>query len=224
LISKDRQFLFVHIPKTAGSSLKEAMGGGWSNHKDIARYRKELGEELFAQYFKFTVVRNPWDRMVSDYRYQTRVGGHRTGKMHVFDERGRRRNFAEWVDAVFADPGAYPPKEWGGEVSAGIHRWSPQADWVAPGGELAVDLVIRFEEFSESIGALGTRLGISIPKPEQKKRMLRRPYPEYYSAGLRDRVAEYYADDLRLFGYTFDESASRTGSWIERLLVKLGRV
>jgi len=199
----------VHIPKTAGSSLKEALGGGWSNHKDIARYRKELGEELFAKYFKFTVVRNPWDRMVSDYRYQRRVGGHRAGKMHVFDERGRRRNFSEWVDAVFADPGAYPPKEWGGEVSAGIHRWSPQADWV---------------EFSESIGALETRLGISIPEPEQKKRTLRRPYPEYYSAELRDRVAEYYADDLRLFGYKFDESASRTGSWIERLWVKLRQV
>ena len=59
MICHERKFIFVHIPKTAGSSVSEALGLTWQNHKDLARYRKELEAKVFSAYFKFTIVRNP---------------------------------------------------------------------------------------------------------------------------------------------------------------------
>jgi len=198
--------------------LKQALGVPWENHKDIARYRKDLSEEAFASAFKFTVVRNPWDRLVSEYRFQTRIGRRRAERLHAVDGNGRKRNFEDWVKTVFNDPMAYEPRTWGGTVSPGIHRWSPQVDWVAPEGKLMVDMAIRFEEFEESLGALSAKLGRPIPPPGHEKRMIRRSYPEYYTPELRDLVGDYYAEDIRTFDYTYDSNAKRPASAWERLI------
>src|SRR4051812_27766659 len=92
MISFQKRFLFVHIPKTGGNSIqsvlqeysedevvtfREAQDGigrfGLRNpkydvkkHSKLSAYRDALGKE-FRDLFKFTCVRNPWDRMISFY-------------------------------------------------------------------------------------------------------------------------------------------------------------
>src|SRR6266853_2331973 len=95
MISFQKQFLFVHIPKTAGNSIQSilrdysedeivALRGeqdgierfGLRNpkykirkHSTLAEYRAALEKERFHGLYKFTCVRNPWDGMVSsDFR------------------------------------------------------------------------------------------------------------------------------------------------------------
>ena len=101
MISFQKQFLFVHIPKTAGNSIQSilrdysedeivALRGeqdgierfGLRNpkykirkHSTLAEYRAALEEERFHGLYKFTCVRNPWDRMVSYYFRPTRHTG-----------------------------------------------------------------------------------------------------------------------------------------------------
>src|SRR5207245_5168864 len=93
MISFKKQFLFVHIPKTAGNSIQSILRDysedeivalrseqdgierfGLRNpnykikkHSTLAEYRGALGEERFRSLYKFACVRNPWDRMVSYY-------------------------------------------------------------------------------------------------------------------------------------------------------------
>src|SRR6266516_543555 len=91
MISFQKRFLFVHIPKTAGNSIQSALRDysedqlvalhkeqdgierfGLRNpnykikkHSTLADYRAALGEDQFRSLCKFTCVRNPWDRMIS---------------------------------------------------------------------------------------------------------------------------------------------------------------
>src|SRR5438132_2663292 len=101
MISFQKQFLFVHIPKTAGNSIQSVLRDysedeivalrseqdgierfGLRNphyklrkHSTLAEYRAALGQAQFVNLYKFTCVRNPWDRMVSYYFTPTRNSG-----------------------------------------------------------------------------------------------------------------------------------------------------
>src|SRR5881398_2139235 len=87
MISLQKRFLFVHIPKTAGNSIQSALRDysedqlvalrkeqdgierfGLRNpnykikkHSTLCEYRDALGKEQFRSLYKFTCVRNPWD-------------------------------------------------------------------------------------------------------------------------------------------------------------------
>lgn len=95
MISESKKFLFIHYPKTGGNSIQKALleysddalvpthftrrsgynedfrtyNSNYKTHKHstLNNYRQELEPELFKSLFKFTTVRNPWDRMISYY-------------------------------------------------------------------------------------------------------------------------------------------------------------
>jgi hypothetical protein len=98
MISFRKRFLFVHVPRTGGNSIQSILKTysedevvtlrgeqdgierfGLRNpkyklkkHSTLAEYRAALGEEQFRNLYKFTCVRNPWDRMISYYFRPTR--------------------------------------------------------------------------------------------------------------------------------------------------------
>src|SRR5258707_15633486 len=70
MINHQYRCIFIHIPKTGGKSVHRFFGTNWQDHKDISRYAEELTPETFTSYYKFAVVRNPWNRLGFGYNYQ----------------------------------------------------------------------------------------------------------------------------------------------------------
>ena len=66
----EKKCIFFHIPKTAGISLVKALFGDldWG-HRDVNYYINVFDKKRFNDYFKFTFVRNPYDRLFSAYSF-----------------------------------------------------------------------------------------------------------------------------------------------------------
>lgn len=196
--------LFIHIPKTAGNSVMQAFGVGWDDHMDLERYREKLGAQTLAGAFKFTIIRNPWDRLLSEYNFQ-RKKSQRADTVRLFLTKpdGTERTFREWMTHAFAHPEEHHAKQWGGKTSAHIHRLSPQVDWVSLDGKLAVDFVGRIESLQKDFDEIRARLSLPARRLARRNWKLHWHYSRYYDAETRDLAARYYARDIDAFGYTF---------------------
>ena len=135
-------------------------------------------KNYWNQYYKFTVVRNPWDRIVSDLNFCKKKG-------FVDPARTIRQEVVECMD--------------------NHERWkSPCMDWITLGGENQMDMVLRFENLQHDFQTLCDRLNISATIPHKNKTE-HKHYTEYYDDETRQMVAEKYAKDIEYFGYKFGE-------------------
>ena len=77
-INHEHKFIFIHIPKNAGTSIrnsfeiegydKKVVKKNWP-HDTCLEIKDYCGEEVWNEYFKFAFVRNPYDRLVSYYHF-----------------------------------------------------------------------------------------------------------------------------------------------------------
>jgi len=197
--------LFVHIPKVAGNSVMRALGHEqWENHRDLACYFEFLGREVVEGAFKFAVVRNPWDRLLSEYNFQLRKGQRKdTVRLFLHRADGSVRPFGEWVRHAFEHPEEHQPREWGGTVSPWIHRLSPQVEWISEGGKVGVDLVARMESLPADFRTICERLGVGRKRLGKRNGKFHWHYRHYYNQETRGLVGRYYQSDIEEFSYSF---------------------
>lgn len=89
----DTQSIFIHIPKCAGVSVKKALYGSRPGaHSTLSDYTCIFSLKEICTYFKFTVVRNPWDRLVSAYHFLKKGG------MNDADREWAQSNISEYED------------------------------------------------------------------------------------------------------------------------------
>jgi hypothetical protein len=216
-ISHSLQAIFVHIPKTAGTSVEAVLGmhgdkqdigirpyfnqtpdpehlyGGHLQHLTAARLRIVLQDEArFKRYFKFAVVRNPWDRLVSTCAWsdQKWARGIELGRPE-FDLFVRQLHGASRAAKATSRPMILPA------------QLEPQISYVLDEQrQLLLDFVARYENLAADWEYIRTRLGVAAALPE-RMRSHHRPYQEYYDEETRAMVAEIYAEDVNAFGYAF---------------------
>ena len=83
MISHKHKCIFVHCHKCAGETIELAVlgkadrgiggdhyKGSREKHFSVNRYIKKYGENMWNNYFTFSFVRNPWDRVISWIRYR----------------------------------------------------------------------------------------------------------------------------------------------------------
>ena len=201
MISFQKRFLFVHIPKTAGNSiqsvlrdysedqlvaLREEQDGverfGLRNpkyklkkHSKLSEYHDALGDEQFRNLYKFTCVRNPWDRMVSYYFTPTQS-----------PETWDRKKFRDMISNAVS-------------VTDYLRLHTGEEDPF-----VNVDYIMRFENLVEDFRAVCEAVGISPPALPQYNRSNREHYSTYYDVELREFVRARFAPEIERFGYAFE--------------------
>ena len=214
IISPGRSYIFVHIPKTGGTSIATALetramkddilvgdtpkasrraarqkalpakGRLWK-HATLADIEGIVTGDAFTRYFVFTLVRNPWDRMVSYYH---------------------------WLRAQrFAHPAVTLAQEVGfsaflqdAATQAGLRDW-PYARYVTTdAGQERCDAFVRVEHLAEDLAPVESHLGFDlgdIPHLNRSDRPM--DYREAYSDADARLIAGLCAADIVRFGYTF---------------------
>ncbi len=197
MINKQYNILYVHIPKTGGVSIEKALNGRVGDHRDVKRYLKELGEEQFNKYFSFAFVRNPWDKMVSNYFYDKKGGIHGNGKNPTFQT--GKLSFLEWVKRIES---IKPSKR---------RTYTHQVDWLKNNsGDICVDYIGRFENFESDWVKICKKVGMDVKLPHHNKTTRDLNYRIYYKLPNNkwdhdaiDKVKELHKKDIDEFGYRF---------------------
>lgn len=192
--------IFIHIPKTAGSSIVRSVFE--MDHHGHFRPEHYIGhnKELFNLSKKVCVVRNPWDRFVSAYHYLKQdVGGGPYGTRFSKEVLGNISSFSDFCDKMEKD------LKFRKKVLLWDH-FRPQWDFISYGGDVCVDLIGRFENLDIFMKELYLLLGRKDePILNKTNSSFRERYNEYYDETSQKLVAEIYKDEIDYLGYQFDE-------------------
>jgi hypothetical protein len=189
--------IFVRIPKSAGRSvsisLYDCLVG---SHLTLKDYQIVFDEDGFKDYFKFTLVRNPWDRLVSAYLFLKEGGV--TGFDKYFSKKYLHNvfDFEDFVKNHLSK----------NEVLSFTH-FRPQTDFLLINGELALDFVGKFENIEEDFEVIKRQLNmppyIELTKKNVTGSRTKKDYRDYYTEEMIGIVKKVYQKDIELFDYQF---------------------
>ena len=210
MISHDKKCIFIHIPKCGGTSVEDViwpkeqgrteedlwMGfvsrfenkyqTGGLQHLLAWQVREEVGRDVFRAYYKFAFVRNPWDRVVSQFAYMQR-------RPDLMDYVGMTSNteFKAYLELI--------------RLKEHV-QWMPQVQFLLDhDGSLLVDRIGRLESFNEDCAQIFDTLGLTLDQlPGHANRSKRQAFQYYYSdSEAIEVVADIFAEDISFLGYEF---------------------
>jgi hypothetical protein len=185
--------IFIHIPKAAGTSVALTLFGQPSRHVSWTEYY-QASPRKFRKYFKFSFVRNPWDRLVSSYFFL------KSGGMN-----GTDANWAGTVLKPYDDFGSFI-RGWltSENVASGVH-FRPQHEFIcAPDGKMMMDFLGRMENLDYDFAQVARRLGCKETLKKVNVGDQQRHYSSFYDADTREIVRRVYERDIDFFGYRFE--------------------
>ena len=201
-INKNKKFAFIHIPKTAGSSIHIFFKDYFKikdrsdpipekHHKTIKKIYSE--NEKIKNLFKFAVVRNPYDRFVSAFNdfYQNRNTNRSNHPIKIKDG-------TTFEDFCFS----FVESEWSGDI-----HFKAAYEFVTVDGEIAVDKIIKFEnlvqDFSEvcDILKIDKHLFINQGCKHRQTNRKHNSFKEYYNKETKKIIYSFYQKDFELFNY-----------------------
>lgn len=192
-----KKAIFVHIPKCAGIAVKRVLFDDLSGgHTKLATYCRVFEPELFLSYFKFTFIRNPWDRLVSAYHYLQGGGFGERDKRWFERELGGYKNFDDFV------------RNWLRTENIRKHiHFIPQVDFLEDESHngVTVDYIGFYENIDNDFNFIANRIGV-VSALKQRNASSHKSYKNYYCETTRDIVRDVYRRDIERFNYDFENS------------------
>jgi len=204
MISHKDKFIFVHIPKCAGCSLKEHLKENCGNelinsdHHSLDAIFRTLGPQV-KDYYKFTFVRNPWDRIVSLYSFWLNQTPNSVFYQWDFEQvdfiKNNNLSFSDFVKLIPLNNSVFHEKP----------HFHPYIDHFMK-DPTSFNFIGRIENLQEDFNIVCDKIG--IPRQEQLPHVNKskhKHYTEYYDNETREMIEEKYAKDIEHFGYKFEE-------------------
>lgn len=215
MIDHEKKFVFLHIPKTAGMSIGtllydnlgiEKVYEGFKIHHD------DLTEDILRDYFVFTFVRNPWDRLYSQYKFRNWL------RHTTFDFAAR--NLETLFKVKYGISIEEMLEKHSIDLSNALSRANFYAEFVHLPSQVQylqgvyndgidkfpyIDYIGRFENLQEDFTFIAETIGLqnsTVPYLNRKKSPY--CYTEMYSEDLKEYVGKKYIDDITKFNYTFN--------------------
>jgi hypothetical protein len=164
---------------------------GGMQHLLASQIREEVGDDIFKNFYKFTIVRNPWDKIVSQFMYMQ-----------------KRRDLREFSGMKEDDS----LKVYLSLILKKKHvQWEHQYKFfLDDNGEPLVDYIGRFEKFDNDVKQIlkkrnlnKTMFGLRNRKIPHYYKSKREHYRYYFDEESSEMVQEMYKKDIELLGYKF---------------------
>jgi len=206
MIVDELKCIYFHVGKTAGVSVEkwlldetrdwrkadrrrmfgwDADEGVFLQHATADTVLRLAGTERFNDYYKFAVVRNPYERLISVFYYLY--------PQHM-KKHGSFQNFVLNLPDIVAKP----------DGLKGSH-YLPQTRYTHIDGEQVVDDIVKFEALPHSLTIVANRLGINRPLGHENRiHQEKRPTgsaSECYSGAMIQSMREVYRSDFDSLGY-----------------------
>ncbi|MBX2834528.1 MAG: sulfotransferase family protein [Micavibrio sp.] len=204
IVSHKYKFIYIGVPKVASRAFMGAL-----IEKGQAKYESEWFETTadfkrvlaqYPDYFKFSIVRNPWARIVSCYnskigegitysKYVRIMAAYKTLKAGMaFDD------FVRWLCTPM-----------GADANADRHWLSQYVLLTHKNGEPICDYVGRYENLEEEIKVICGKIGVEPFKlPQRGHLSSTKDYKSYYMDETAALIKQRYAKDCELYGYEYE--------------------
>ena len=213
LRSDSKKFLFIHIQKTGGTSLRRHLKSVIPDLEEgvPGKYHARLSDLLKTdprlrvggEYFAAAFVRNPWDRLVSWWSDISQNEVFLPWHQRIFNRRYNRVRQSVLSRADSFEEFIYSCADVTGP-SGRTPFSTNQIDFLTnPFGELAVDFIGRFENFEESVAKLLQALDLPELRVPHLNKSRHDGYRAYYTEETKKIVQNRFRKDIEEFRYTF---------------------
>ena len=192
MINHEKKIIFVHIPKTGGTSIESLFCSSNLYGKEKHLMSHEYDPKHLKSYFKFSFVRNPWDRSLSYYFFRLQKSYEMFGHgdsflnwmkfLHNCRDNEHKNNFFQFYLSI-----------------------QNQYEFIFRNDCLMIDYVGKFENLQQDFNTVCDKIEIPRQQLPHKNKTSHKHYTEYYDDETREIVAQKYAKDIEYFGYKFGE-------------------
>lgn len=207
--------IFIHVPHTGGSTITKMLGKELKykkiyKHAKPENYKKQFPEQ-WKNYYKFSIVRNPWDMLVSGWSHypirlymqvkklknKNRIDKEDFNNFCILRREQInsdkfyttiKKDFIDWV------------KLWIKVVDIKTIKNSQFTSWFKNG---VLNYIIRFEDYTDGLNVVCNNIGFDLKEIPVVNSSIRRSYKDYYDEEIKQIIANIYKDDIEKFKYEF---------------------
>ena len=186
MIIDQSKIFFIHIPRTAGTSVEEYLNPGselYGRHLNYSEF-KERRRKDYKKFFVFTIVRNPWDRINSCYNWLKQKGAIQDMSM---------KDYLFYIDSYHKNPGAYKK-----DLFIEKHSWWVDESYQDINMTLKYENIAKEIEILRSVSKIKTGIG---QFPYKNKTSIKTNYTESYDKEGAEIIRSVYSEEIERFGY-----------------------